>query len=105
MVFVSMRQDDAPYFALVFNKIRKIGNDDIDTVHVVVGETKPTVNDEDVAAVLIDGEIFTDLVESAQRYDFQFFCIKRMFSLFVLLYVVVFSTQKQQPKGRRRSRP
>ena len=58
----------------LFHQIRHIGDDTVDAVHVVAGEGHTAVHHDDLAAVLIGGHVLADLIQTAQRDDFQFFC-------------------------------
>jgi len=44
-----------------------------------IREAHAAVDDDDLAAVLIDGHVLADLVETAKRNDFQFFCHNNSF--------------------------
>ena len=74
VVLVAVGNENAPDFVLVLDEVGDIGNDHIDAVHVVIGKAHAHVHHDDVAAVLIDGEVFSDLIETAKGNDFQFFC-------------------------------
>ena len=73
MVFMSMRQEHTAYLILVFDKIRHISNDQIDTVHFIVRKAETAVNDYYIVAVLENSKVFRNLAESSQRKHFQFF--------------------------------
>ena len=70
MVLVAMGDEDGPDPIPILDQIGEVGDDHVDAVHIVVREPHPHVHDDDVAAVLIDGEILADLVQTAQRDDF-----------------------------------
>ena len=74
VVLVAVGDEDAPDLALVLDEVAHIGDDHVDAVHVVVREAHAAVHHDDVVAVLIDGHVLADLVQAAQRNDFQFFC-------------------------------
>ena len=73
MVLVSVGDENPPDLVLVFDQVANVGDDHVDAVHVVIGETHAAVYHHDVTAVFIDGEVFADLVETAERNDLQFF--------------------------------
>ena len=62
--------------AVVLHQIADVGDDAVDAVHIVPGKGHAAVHDDDLAAVLIGGHVLADLIETAQRNDFQFFCHK-----------------------------
>lgn len=62
----------------VFHQIADVGNDAVDAVHIVAGEGHATVHHDDVAAVLIDGHVLADLIQTAKGNDLEFFCHKRI---------------------------
>ena len=74
VVLVAVGQENAPDLILVLDQVAHVGDDHVDAVHVVIGEAHAHIDHNDVAAVLIDGEILADLIQAAQRDDFQFFC-------------------------------
>ena len=80
MIFMAMRQEHTAYLVLILDKICHICNNQINTVHFIIREAKAAVNDDDVLAVFQHGHIFSDLVQTAKRDNFQFFC--QMISLF-----------------------
>ena len=67
---MAMRQENAPNPVLVLDEVGKVGDHHIDAVHVVVGEPHPHIHYDHVPAILIDGEILSYLIETAQGYDF-----------------------------------
>ena len=81
VVLMAVGEEDAPDLVLVLDEIGEVGDDHVDAVHVVVGEAHTHIHHDDVAAVLVDGEVFADLVETAQGDDLQFFCHKSMLTL------------------------
>ena len=82
VILVAMGDEEAAEATAVFDEVADIGNDAVDAVHVVAGEGHAAVHHDDLAAVLIDGHVLADLVEAAQRDDFQFFCHKSFDSPF-----------------------
>ena len=82
MVLVSVGDEQSPDAVLVLDEVRHIGDHQVNAVHILVGEAHAAVDDDDLAAVLIDGHVLADLVEAAKRDDFHFFCQN-----FALLFV------------------
>ena len=76
VVLVAVGDEQAPQAAVVLHEIADVGDDAVDAVHVVAGEGHAAVHHDDLAAVLIGGHVLADLIETAQRDDFQFFCHK-----------------------------
>ncbi len=74
VVLVAVGDEDAPDLALVLDQIAHIRDDHVDAVHIVIREPHSAVHDHDVVPVLVDGQVFPDFIQTAQRYDFQFFC-------------------------------
>ena len=74
VVLVAVGDEKAPDAVCVFDQIRHVRDDHVDAVHIVAGEGHAAVHHDDVAAVLINGQVLADLVETAQGNDFQFFC-------------------------------
>ena len=76
VVLVPVGDEHAPQAAVVLHQIADVGDDAVDAVHIVPGKGHAAVHDDDLAAVLIGGHVLADLIETAQRNDFQFFCHK-----------------------------
>ena len=74
VVFVAVGDEHAPQLFLVGHKIGKIGDDQIDAVHVFLREAHAAVDHDHIFSVLQDGTVLADLVKAAQRDNFQFFC-------------------------------
>ena len=80
VVLVSVGDEDAPDLLLVLDEVAHVGDDHVDAVHVVIGEAHAAVHHHDVVAVLVHGEVLADLVETAQRNNFQFFSHNNSFT-------------------------
>ena len=76
--------EDAPDLALVLDEITHIGDDHVDAVHIVIREPHAAVYHNDVVAILIDRQVLTDLIQTAQRDDFQFFSHKIFVTSFLI---------------------
>ncbi len=78
VVLVPVGNEQAPQPAAVFHQIADVGNDAVDAVHIIAGKGHAAVHHDDVAAVLIDGHVLADLVQTAKGNDLEFFCHKRI---------------------------
>ena len=74
MVLVAVGDEEASDAGAVLDEVGHVGDDAVDAVHIVPGKGHAAVHDDDLPAVLVGGHILADLVETAQRNDFQFFC-------------------------------
>ena len=74
VVLMPVGDKDAPDLVLVLDQIAHIGDDHVDAVHIVIGKAHAAVDHHDVSSVFVYGEVLPDLVQTAQRNDFQFFC-------------------------------
>ena len=85
VVLVAMGDEEAPKLSLIFDQIGEVGNHQVHPVHVLFREAHAAVHHDHVLAILQDGDIFTDFVETAQGDNFQFFCqmIYNSFNSFV----------------------
>ena len=106
VVLVAVGDEDAPDLALVLDEVAHIRDDHVDAVHIVIREPHSAVHDHDVVPVLIDGQVFPDLIQASQRYDFQFFChisflSQSIFSIMIHLYQ---KTRDKTPCGRTTTR-
>ena len=73
MVFMSVGDEEAPELLLVSHQIGKIRNHQVNAVHVFLGEAHAAVDDDHILAVFQDGDVFADLIQTAQGDNFQFF--------------------------------
>lgn len=69
MVLVSVRQYDAPDLGCVLLHKGKVGDHQIDAQHIGVREHQPRSHDKHILPALIEGHVFADLIESAQRHN------------------------------------
>ena len=74
VVLVSVGDEHAPQLLLVGNQIGKVRDHQVHAVHVLLGEAHAAVHHDHVLAVLQDGDVLADFIQSAQGNDFQFFC-------------------------------
>ena len=70
MVLVAVGDDEAFDFVDVFFQICYIWDDQVDTEHVVFRECKSAVYDDDTVFILENGDVHTDLFQTAKRYNF-----------------------------------
>ena len=81
VVLVAVGDEHAAQLALVLHQIGEIGDDRIDAVHVLVGEAHAAVDDDHVLAILQNGDVLADLIQAAQRDNFQFFSQNMLLSM------------------------
>ena len=73
VVLVAVGDEQAPDSGLIFHQVGHVGDDEVDAVHVVPGEAHAAVHHDQLSAVLIDGHVLADLVQTAKGNDFHFF--------------------------------
>ena len=73
VIFMTVGDEHTADLILVFHQIGCIGNDGVDAVHIIFGEPHAAVHNDDISAVFQYGQVLADLIEAAQRDDFQFF--------------------------------
>src|SRR5947209_13125576 len=74
MVFMSMRDEDTTYTLLLICQIARIRDHQIDTKHFIIGEHHSDINHNQIVAVLDDHHILSDLSQSSERDESNFFC-------------------------------
>ena len=74
VILVSVSDEQAPEPVVVLHQIGYVGDHAVDAVHIIAGERHAAVHHDDLAAVFIGGHVLADLVKTAKRDDFQFFC-------------------------------
>ena len=83
MVLVAVGEEDAPHLVGLFQHIFRVGNDDVDAVHVAGGEHEAHIDDDHVIAVLQHQHVLADFTQPAQGDNAQqgVVLILRIFSL------------------------
>ena len=74
VVLVAVGDEHTPELLLVGHQVGKVRDHQVHAVHVLLGEAHAAVHRDHVLAVLQDGDVLADLIQSAQRNNFQFFC-------------------------------
>ena len=69
MVFVAVSDHDADDLRRIFDQITEIRYDHIDTIHFVFRKGHSAVDDQYLLFIFQHGQIFSDLVESADGND------------------------------------
>ena len=76
VVLVGMGDEIAAQLGEVALEIGRVRDDQVYAEHVVVRERKAAVDNDHVIAVFDYGHVFADLIQAAERDDFQFFLHK-----------------------------
>ena len=76
VVLVTVGDEHASQFFLIGYQVGKVGNHQIHAVHILLREAHAAVDDDHILAVFQDGDVFADLIQTAQGDNFQFFCQK-----------------------------
>ena len=71
---MSVGHKQAPELLRVLSQIGKIGDHQIHAVHLFIGKSHTAVDDDHILAVFQHRDILADLIQTAQRNNFQFFC-------------------------------
>ena len=71
MVLMTMSQYDTSDFFDIFCQVRHIGDDQVDTQHIILGESQTAVDDDDIITIFQHSHVFTDLFQTTQSDDFQ----------------------------------
>ena len=78
MVLVPVGDEQPPQPGAILHQIRHIRYHAVDAVHIITGERHTAVHHDDLAAILVGGHVLADLIQTAKRNDFQFFCHKKI---------------------------
>ena len=76
VILVPVGQKQSADAAPVLDEIAHIGNHQVNAIEVVTREGHAAVHHDDLTAEFVYGHVLADLVESAKRDDFHFFCHK-----------------------------
>ena len=71
MVLVAVRQDDRNDVVEAVPDVAEVGQDQIDSGLLGLGEQHAAVDDQQLPVVLEDGHVATDLAETAEGHDAQ----------------------------------
>ncbi len=55
-------------------QVAEVGDDQVDAPHIVLGDHHPDIDDQDVAAVLVQRHVLADFPQAAQGDDAKFLC-------------------------------
>ncbi len=67
MVFMTVGDNNAPYFFLSFHDITQVGNHQVDTEHFFFGKHESGVNDDDIVFILQHHHVLAYFTQSAER--------------------------------------
>ena len=70
VILVTVGDEHTPQLFLVGHQIGKIGDHQIHAVHIFIGETDTAVHHDHILAILQDGDVLADLIQTAQRDNF-----------------------------------
>ena len=73
VILVAVGDEHALEPVLVVDQVGKVGDHEIHAVHVLVGERHAAVDDDHILAILDDGAVLADLIQTAEGNNFQFF--------------------------------
>src|SRR5450755_1443276 len=73
VIFMTVSNEDTAYTRLLVCKIARIGNNQVDTKHFIIGEHHPGINNDNVVTVLNDQHILSDLSQTSEREKSNFF--------------------------------
>ena len=73
MVLVAVSEEDGAELGGVVEDVRHVGDDDVDAEGGGIGKHHAAVDDDGVAAALVDHEVHPDLAEPAEGEDAQSF--------------------------------
>ena len=69
VILMAVGNEEAAQLLLTVDEIGDVGDDQIDAVHIVLGEAQAAVHDEHIVAVFEHGHILPDLIQPAERDD------------------------------------
>ena len=74
VVLMPVGDEEATQLLLIFDEVGYVRDDQVDAVHIVLRKTEAAVHTDHVLTVLQHSHILADLVQTAKRDYFQFFC-------------------------------
>ena len=69
MVLVSVGDKEALYPIDILNDIAKIGDNNVDSGQIVIGECHSTIDDYYIVTAFVKGDILSNFFESTERND------------------------------------
>ena len=71
MVLVGVGDDEGLDALALVAQVGDVGHDEVDAVHLLLGEHQPAVDDDDLVGVLEHRHVLADLADAAERDDAQ----------------------------------
>ena len=98
VVLMAMRNDIAAQLVQVALEIGGVRDHQVNAQHIIVREGHAAVDDHDVVSVFDHGHVLADLIETAQRYNLQFFFHDCFITfLYPLLFFQIYCKIRAQP--------
>ena len=72
MILVTVGQQNTADFILILFEVGDIRDNKVYTKHILIGKCETAVDYYDVVFIFKDGDVFSDLVQTAQKHDFKF---------------------------------
>src|SRR5437588_8741095 len=93
MIFMTMRNKDAANALLFVVQVARIGDNQVNAKHFIIGEHQPGINNDDVVTILYDHHILSDLSQSSKRDQPNLFCCQSIKNLLTTsFYVALLNT-------------
>ena len=70
VILVTVGNEHTPQLLCVLDKVGKVGDHQIHTVHILVGKAHTAVDHDHISAVFKNGDVLADLIQSAKGDDF-----------------------------------
>ncbi len=70
MVLVPVRDNQSAQAVAILDEIREVGNDDVDSQHIVLGKHEAGIDEYNRVGILDDHHVQADFAQPSQWYQF-----------------------------------
>src|SRR5579872_5482199 len=88
MIFMAVGDKDAANALFFVVQVARIGDNQVNAKHFIIGEHRTRINNHDVVAIFDDHHILSDLSQSSERDKSNIFCCQSKKNLLTTLFYV-----------------
>ena len=97
MVLVAVGHEHTPQLFLIFHQVGEVRDHQIHAIHILLRETNAAIDNDHILAVFQNCTVLTDLIQSSERNDLQFFCQVKSLLLSIFCQKAITITRQPHP--------